>query len=56
MVQRLVLIGWADDARDLLYVHTDTPAQEDRHSMQAEVSSKQPAQRGCALIYTGCSD
>ena len=40
VIQRLVLIGWTDDARDLLYVHSDAKAEdEDRHSMQAEVSA-----------------
>ena len=40
VIQRLVLIGWTDDARDLLYVHSDAKAEdEDRHSMQAQVSA-----------------
>ena len=37
VIQRLVLIGWTDDARDLLYVHSETQSTEDRQSMQAEV-------------------
>lgn len=36
VIQRLVLVGWTDDARDLLYVHSETQSTEDRQSMQAE--------------------
>lgn len=35
-IQRLVLVGWTADARDLLYLHSDMQAAEDRHSMLAE--------------------
>ena len=37
VVQRLVLLGWIVDARDLLYLHSDNCASEDPHSMLAKV-------------------
>ena len=37
-VQRLVLLGWTEDARDLLYVHSDLQDAEERLLQQNKVS------------------
>ena len=37
MLQRLVLLGWTDDARDLLYVHSDIHSTEERYSIPTKV-------------------
>lgn len=37
--QRLVLLGWTEDARDVLYVHSDLPDAEERLLQQNKVSN-----------------
>lgn len=46
--QRLVLLGWTDDARDLLFAHSEVHADEEQLSRYEKVKA-QP----CPSLFTG---
>ena len=40
MFQRSVLLGWSDDARDLLYAHSEVHADEEQLSRYDKVKAR----------------